>query len=123
MILLLTSLFFMQAAPITKAAPKQAMGQQKEIQALAQMMHPARSIMIINPKERAGDYLKAWELLKQERSTAKVYFELADGSKISNVIDMKLMPGDTLIVFRYNTPQGIRYQVVEIEDILGIMHQ
>ncbi|NGX48032.1 MAG: hypothetical protein K1000chlam3_01419, partial [Chlamydiae bacterium] len=42
---------------------------------------------------------------------------------ISNVIDMKLMPGDTLIVFRYNTPQGIRYQVVEIEDILGIMHQ
>ena len=81
------------------------------------------SIMIIDPKERANDYLKAWELLKQEKSTAKVTFTLSDGTKISNVIDMKLMPGDTLIVFRYSTPQGIRFQVVEVEDILGVMHQ
>ncbi len=123
--ILLAFLFFLQTPQPSqqKVTTKQIPQKQKELQAVAQMTHPSRSIMIVSPKERANDYLKAWELLKQEKSTAKVYFDLSDGTKISNVIDMKLMPNDTLIVFRYSTPQGIKFQVVEVEDILGIMHQ
>jgi hypothetical protein len=126
MSILLSFLFFLQAttpSPTVKQAPAQKMQQQKEVQALAQAMHPARSMMIIEPGKRAADYKRAWEMLKQEKSTAKVVFELSDGTKIANVIDMTLLPNDTLVVFRYSTNQGIRYEVVAIEDILGIMHQ
>ncbi|MDN3505635.1 MAG: hypothetical protein P0S96_00185 [Simkaniaceae bacterium] len=120
MSLLLASLFFLQAAP---TAEQKGAAQKKELEAVSQMMHPARSMMVIDPKERANDYVKAWEMLKQEKSSAKVSFTLASGQRISNVIEMKPMPGDTLIVFRYSTPQGIRFQVVEVEDILSLMHQ
>lgn len=117
------SLFFLQTTvqSPSKTASKQT--QEKEMQTIGQMMDSSRSVMLIDPKERADDYLKAFQFLSQEKSTSKVFFELADGSKISNVIDMKPMPNNTLIVFRYTTPQGIKFQVVEIEDILGIMHQ
>lgn len=118
--LILSSLFFM-AAPTEKAlSPKKLAA--KEIPALGEMMEPSRSVMIIDPKERATDYQKAFEMLSQEKSAGKVYFEIAGGKQITNVIDMKVMPSSTLIVFRFNTPQGIKFQAVEIEDILGIHH-
>lgn len=122
-------LFFLQAAvqptqsPTQQQKPTTPAAQQKQMEALAHMMQPSKSIMIIDPKQRAMDYQKAWERLKQEKSTAKVFFELSDGSKLSNIIDMQLMPDNTLVIFRFSTPQGIRYQVVEIEDIVGITHQ
>lgn len=123
----LTALFFLQVpqpAQQMQAQEQKTAAMKQQMQALAETMpSTSRSIMVIDPKERASDYLKAWELLKQEKSTAKVVFELSDGKKISNVIDMKLMPGNTLIVFRYSTPQGIQFQVVEVEDLAGIMHQ
>ncbi len=116
-----TLLFFLAAAqpaikvePAKKPAPKSHQ--------VAEMTQ-SRSTMIIDPKSRASDYQKAFDLLRQEKSTSKVVFELADGSTISNVIEMKLMPNDTLIVFRYSTPKGIKFQVVEIENLVSIMHQ
>ncbi len=115
--LLLTSLFFLQAPTQTEKleAPKK--------QTVAEVADGTRSVMIIDPKERANDFLKAYEFLVQEKSSSKVYFETRDGKKISNVIDMKIMPGNTLIVFRYNTPQGVKYQVVEIENLVSVYHQ
>ncbi len=78
------------------------------------------SYMMIPPASRAMDYLTAFESLRKEKSTGKVYFQLTDGSMISNVIDMTLMPNSTLILFRFNSSQGIRFQVVKVEDILNI---
>lgn len=118
MSMILAALFFLQ----TTTEPKKAVEPTKK-EAAAHMTAPSRSLMIIEPKARASDYQKAWEMLKQEKSTSKVYFDLVDGGQISNVIDMKMMPNDTLIVFSFSTPQGIRYQVVEVENILGIMHK
>ena len=85
-------------------------------------MMSSRSVMIINPKDRASDYMKAYQMLRQEKSTAKVYFELANGKQIANIIDITPMPEGTMILFRYTTPQGIKYQVVDIEDILAVKH-
>jgi hypothetical protein len=119
--LILTALFFLQ----TPATSTQKMAaEKKEIEALSQMHESGgRSTMIIDPKARATDYVKAWQMLKQEKSTSKVAFTLAGGKRIANVIEMTPMPGDTLIVFRYSTPQGVRFQVVAIEDILGVSHE
>lgn len=128
--ILLATLFFLQTPQQTKALAKEqaaqleaAMQTQKAGDAKGTKMSLPRSTMIIDPKSRADDYKKAFQLLKAEKSTSKVYFQLADGTQISNVIEMELMPSNTLVLFRYTTPQGIKFHVVEIEDILGIMHK
>ncbi len=82
-----------------------------------------RSTMIIKPKARAEDYKKAFTYLKAEKSAAKVMFHLADGTEISDVIDMNIMPSNTLVLFRYTTGQGVKFRVVEIENIVGISHK
>ncbi len=78
------------------------------------------SYMMISPTSRAMDFQTAFENLRKEKSTGKVYFQLADGSTISNVIEMTLLPNSTLILFRFNSSQGIRFQVVKVEDIMNI---
>lgn len=121
--LILTALtLFAQIQPTTPAATINEKSMQlQSVQALSSMME-GRSTMIIDPKARADDYVKAFDFLRQEKSVSKIFFNIRGGMKISNVIEIKSMPGNTLIMFRYNSPQGIKFQVVGIEDILGIEH-
>jgi len=121
-LLFASALFFLATPAETPTAKEPALPKKPEIQALSHMQEQSRSVMIIDPKQRADDYVKAFAMLSQEKSATKVYFELAGGEKITNVIDLKVMPSSTVIVFRYNTPQGIKFQVVDIEDIIGIHH-
>ncbi len=79
-----------------------------------------QSYMLIPPAARAQDLLQAFEALKKEKTAAKLYFQLADGSILSGVIEMTPMSNSTLILFRLNTPQGIHLQIVKVEDILSI---
>lgn len=79
-----------------------------------------QSYMMISPVARAQDLLQAYEALRKEKTSAKVFFQLVDGSALYNVIEMTLMSNSTLILFRLNTPQGIRFQLVKVEDILNI---
>ena len=83
---------------------------------------PMPSYMMVTPAARAADFQQAFDLLKKEKSSGKVYFELSDGTTIGNVIDMAPMSNSTVILFRYNTSQGIQYQVVKIEDIVGLRY-
>lgn len=81
---------------------------------------PLTSYMMITPAARVADFQQAFELLKKEKSSGKVYFELADGTTIGNVVDMAVMSNSTLVLFRFNTSQGIQYQIVKIEDIVNL---
>lgn len=83
---------------------------------------PITTYMMIPPSARALDFQQAFEQMRKEKSTAKVYFELADGTIISNVIDMTMMSNSTLVMFRFNSNQGIRFQVVKVEDILNLSY-
>jgi len=84
----------------------------------------ANSYMVISPADRAKDFQQAFEMMRKEKSNGKVFFQLFDGSIISNVIDMSLLPNSTLFVFRFNSPQqGIQFQVVKVEDIATISYQ
>jgi hypothetical protein len=78
--------------------------------------------MMISPSARALDFQQAFEQMRKEKSTGKVYFELVDGTIISNIIDMNMMANSTLILFRFNSNQGIRFQVVKVEEILNIRY-
>jgi hypothetical protein len=76
--------------------------------------------MAIEPKERASDYKEAFELLRKEKAPSKVCIKLLDGSAISNIIDMNMMGNSTIFLLKYNSPQGIKIQAVELELIQGI---
>jgi hypothetical protein len=82
----------------------------------------ASTYMMITPSARALDFQQAFESLRAEKSAGKLYFELADGSTIGNIIDMQLMSNSTLALFRYTSTQGIRYQVVKVEDLRNLRY-
>jgi hypothetical protein len=82
----------------------------------------ASTYMMIPPSARALDFQEAFESLRSEKAAGKLYFELADGSTIGNIIDMKLMSNSTLAIFRYTSNQGIRYQVVKVEDLRNLRY-
>jgi hypothetical protein len=83
---------------------------------------PVQSYMAISPSARALDFQQAFEQLRKEKTAGKVYFQLIDGTTIANIIEMSLMSNSTLILFRFNSNQGIRFQIVKIEDILNIYY-
>jgi hypothetical protein len=82
-----------------------------------------RSIMVIPPKERALDYVKAFELLKLEKPSAKIFFQLSSNKIINNIIDIALLDNGTLLLFKIATTQGTKLVIVPIEDIQEISHQ
>lgn len=81
-----------------------------------------KSVMMIDPKERASDFIKAFETLRKEIAPNKIFFHIAKGSAINNVMDLSLMENGTLLIFRVSTPQGPQYKIVPVEDVLDVSH-
>lgn len=82
----------------------------------------ASATVTIPASARALDFQQAFENLRAEKAAGKLYFELADGSTINNIIDMQLMSNSTIALFRYTSNQGVRYQVVKVEDIRNLRY-
>jgi hypothetical protein len=82
----------------------------------------AKSIMMIDPKDRAGDFIKAFDTLRKEIAPTKIYFHIAKGSPITGIMDVSLMDNGTLMIFRVSTPQGPQYKIVPVEDVLDVTH-
>jgi len=74
-------------------------------------------IMLIDPKTRASDFVQAYALVMKEKAGAKVIFKLMNGSELSNIMELTLMPGGSLILFKQSTTQGILYTFEKIENI------
>jgi len=110
------------AATTTGAAPSTSSSDNAKMVAsvIAQAEGGIKSIMMIDPKARAADYMQAYDVLRKEKTANKVVFQLSTGETISNIIDMTLMNQGTMIIFRFNTPQGIKLQAVELEDVLSL---
>ncbi len=79
-----------------------------------------KSVMMIDAKDRAGDFLKAYSLLKQEKASARIFFKLTNGTIITNIVDLSLFQGNTLFLFKVSSLQGVKYTVVPIEEIQEI---
>jgi hypothetical protein len=79
-------------------------------------------IMIISPEARAKDLLSAFQYLKKMSVAIKLGVKLIDGSLISEILDMEVMPGGTMIIFKINSMKGQKYRVVKIESIDTITH-
>ncbi|MBS0653588.1 MAG: hypothetical protein JSR39_08730 [Verrucomicrobia bacterium] len=114
--LLLPLLFSNAHAAVQTAAPA------AEAQHSPAAPNTPSSSLVIDPKMRAQDFKEAFETLRKEKTTGKVFFQLMNGSTVSNIIDMTLMSNSTLILFRFNSTQGIRFQLVKVEEIASISY-
>ena len=79
-----------------------------------------KNTLVIDPTMRALDYQQAYETLKKEKPSNKVCITLLNGSILTNIIEMQKMSSSTLFLIRYNSPQGIKVQAVDLESIVGI---
>ena len=77
-------------------------------------------VMIIGPEMRAKDFQSAFDYLKNSNSAAKIFVKLKSGHSISEIISMEVMPQGTLIIFQTNTTQGLKHDVINIENIESI---
>lgn len=98
------------AAPIPAEVPKSQTPQ-------------AQDLILIHPKDRATDFKEAFDFLKQQKASARARFLLKDGKMLTNILDITVPQGGTLLIFQINTSQGYNYQVVKVEDIESIAYQ
>ena len=90
---------------------------------LQQAKGSQRSIIVIQPQDRAEDYIKAFETLKKDKPSTKIYFQLLSKKTISNILDITMLDKGTLLLFKTATTQGSKITIVPIEDIEEIGHQ
>jgi hypothetical protein len=109
--LLLIPTFILAELPLVPAA--------EEASTLPSNIH---AVMSLDPKARALDFKEAFETLRKEKTSNKVIFRLSDGTTLANVIEMSVLGNGTLVLFKINSMQGIKLQVVEIEKIAAISH-
>ena len=86
---------------------------------------PALSVRVemwIDPKARALDFKEAFDALRKEKSPDKVNVQLFNGTLLTHIIEIKLMSQGTVFLFKINTPQGIRWWVVNVEEISALSH-
>ncbi|NGX50164.1 MAG: hypothetical protein K1060chlam2_00005 [Chlamydiae bacterium] len=79
-------------------------------------------VMIITPASRAKDIHSAFQYLRTMSPATKIGVKLTDGSIISEILDINVMPGGTMIIFKINTMKGEKYRVVKIEQIDSLTH-
>ncbi len=82
-----------------------------------------KDVILIEPSKRAQDFAQAYEIIKKGKSPQNILFHLSDGRKISNVSELSPMTNGTLILFKITTNMGSKFELISIENILGISVQ
>lgn len=80
----------------------------------------SNEMMIISPEGRAKDIKAAIEFLKKRSPTSKPSIKLSNGTTITGILDVELMPGGTVLIFQVASLKGIQYQIENIENINSI---
>lgn len=79
--------------------------------------NPERSLMMIEPKARAADYVQAFDFLRKDKPTLKIRLLLMNGQELSNVTELSTTHGGTLLIAKYLSNQGTKAQIIPIETI------
>lgn len=81
-----------------------------------------RSIITIEAKKRADDYLKAYLLIRQSNPSSRIFFKLANGTTLINIADVAVLENGTLMLFKTTTTQGLKNDVIPVEEIISLGH-
>ncbi len=107
-------IFLFAAALAAEEAPKPA------VPAVAAATND-KSIMIVDPKMRANDYVQAFDLLKKDKPTLKMIVRTS-GAILQNVTELTAAPGGTLLYARLFSNQGAKIQIIPIEEMREISY-
>ena len=121
-VLLLTSCFIWSEEKAEKPTEEKTKEKELKIIPLPPQKELQRSIMIVQPKDKASDFIKAFELLKKEKPSSKIYYKLYSNRIINNIIDTSMLENGTLILFKIATSQGTKLIIVPVEEIEEIGH-
>lgn len=80
-----------------------------------------KSIIVIDPKARAKDFVEAFSILRKSKPTVKVTVKASSGD-LFNVTSVKTTEGGTLLVVKYMTTQGHRTEIIPVEHMLEISY-
>jgi len=93
----------------------------KPAPAISAMTSGNKSIIVIDPKARANDYVQAFDQLRKDKPTMKIMIRTTSGAVI-NITDLTAAPGGTLLLLRILSNQGTRLQVLPVEEIMEITY-
>lgn len=81
----------------------------------------SKSVILIDPKARAMDYVQAFDLLHKDKPTQKIMVRTM-GSVFMNVTEMSTSTGGTLLFLKLLSNQGMRTQMVPVEQLMEITY-
>ncbi len=81
-----------------------------------------KSVIMIDPKARAADFVQAFDILRKDKPTLKISIKIANGMNLNSVSDVIATQGGTLLMIKYSSSSGLKYQIVPVEDIVEIAY-
>ena len=81
------------------------------------------NVLIVEPEARSKDLASAFAFLKKASPATKTTVKLSNGDEIGDILSIDPMEGGTLVIFKINTMQGVKYRVEKIEAIDGVEQQ
>jgi hypothetical protein len=80
-----------------------------------------KSVLFIEPKGRANDYVQAFELLRKDKPSTKISLRTMGGTSL-NISELTSSSNGTLLFAKVPSNSGSRYLIVPIEEILEISY-
>lgn len=77
-------------------------------------------VLVITAQERASDIKHVFEFVQKNQGGMALALQLADGTTISNILNITVMPGGTLMIVQTNSMKGQIYEVVRTENIVEV---
>jgi hypothetical protein len=112
--LLLTATIFAQEARKMPAAPQ-------TVPTVAAAVSNEKSILLIEPKARANDFVQAFDMLRKDKPTLKIMLRTSN-HLIMNVTDVTASSGGTLLYIKMLSNQGARIQIIPVEEMMEISY-
>jgi len=113
---ILGALFFSVAAIAVPDVPTESISA-----VLSSSSSMSRNILLIDPKARSQDYIQAFEALRHDKPSLKINVQTLGGI-IANVGEMRASDEGTLLFLKVPSNQGMRLQIVALEDIKEILY-
>jgi hypothetical protein len=77
-----------------------------------------KATILIQAKARADDLVQAFAAFKKEKPTYRIAARLANGSSLTDIIELTAMSQGTLFIAKISTAMGIKTQLVSVNDII-----
>lgn len=106
---------------LAQEAPKSVVPAPSIAPALSTAMEGNKSMMVIDPKARAEDYIQAFDLMRKDRPILKIAVRTTS-TLLTNVTEISATSGGTLLLVKVLSNQGSRMQIVPLEEMMELSY-